>query len=90
MSSTRRVWIVEEVETPAGVAQRQTQGEYILNEDGGWRWIMPMDMTPEATEKWKRVMKRLSDVDGEDLRPVVCYAGLVDYCSEPKIIERYE
>jgi hypothetical protein len=90
--ATRRVWVVEEILADnREIAQRQTVGSYDLQPDDSWAWIRPNERldTDQQTE-WDRVMDALRDVNGEDLRHIVCFAGLLDHCLSPANIENYE
>jgi hypothetical protein len=90
MTGKRRVWVVEEVEADGQMAQRQTLGEYELQDDGSWAWVRPDERLPQqARVEWDRVMDKLKNVEGEDLRPIVCSAGLLDYCLNPESIDNY-
>ena len=46
-------------------------------------------MTVEQVAEWNRVMNLLSNVNGEDLRHVVCAVGLLDHCLNPDLINDY-
>lgn len=90
MATERRVWVVEEVDTGADIGQRQTMGTFSDNEDGTWHWDRPDNRLDEAgKQEWDRVMGVLSNVNGEDLRHVVCFAGLLDHCLSPQTREEY-
>lgn len=88
MAEIRRVWVVEEVPAGQELGQRQTTGRYAL-EGGVWAWLPPEDCTAAERAEWERVMGKLRDVGGEDLRHVVCYAGLLDHCRSPEEIKAY-
>jgi hypothetical protein len=76
----RRVWVVEETQSGFGLGQKQTLGTYLENEEG-WRWVRPdFLLTDEQKAEWDRVLTLLKDVKGEDLRRLVCFAGLLDHC----------
>ncbi len=90
MAETRRVWTIEEVPVPSGdLGQRQTVGTYELKGDL-WHWLRPDDQLDEAGRaEWDRVMVALTNVNGEDLRHIVCFAGLLDHCQHPEDIRKY-
>lgn len=79
---TRRVWIIEELEVDGSIAHRQRVQSYTEDEvTGDWSWDKPTDrLTPEQQVEWDRIMTALSNVEGEDLRHVVCAQGLMDFC----------
>lgn len=87
----RRVWVVEEVPLQRGaVGQRQTEGAVADNDDGTWRWVRPDErLTKDQQEEWDRVVGLLKKVKGEDLRHVICFAGLLDHCMNPKTRDEY-
>jgi hypothetical protein len=61
---------------------RQTMGE-VETLDESWRWVRPDDrLSPAQQKEWDRVLDVLSNVGGEDLRHVVCFAGLLDHCKQ--------
>lgn len=78
----RRVWTVEEVPLPqGGFGQRQTEGAFDENTDKTWYWVRPDERLNDAQRKeWDRVIGLLQKVKGEDLRHVICFAGLLDHC----------
>jgi hypothetical protein len=91
MEVERKVWVVEEVPTPEGYGQRQTMGRSVQRKDGSWRWVRPDDeLTAEERAEWNRVMEKLRDVGGEDLRHLVCCAGLLDHCTARSQITPYK
>lgn len=82
MPVTRRVFIVEEIESDGNIAQRQSVQTYTDNEDGSWTWDKPADRMAEGgSDEWDRVMALLANVNGEDLRSIVCANGLMDHCN---------
>lgn len=89
--SIRKVHVIEEIDLPNGdVGERQTPINITVNEDESWSWNMPESrLTPEQETEWNRVLTVLSNVNGEDLRHVVCGAGLMDHCVDPNIINKY-
>lgn len=92
MKELRRVWVIEEATdaVTGEIGQRQTMGTTSLHEDGQWSWDRPDDrLTPKQQAEWDRVMKMLQNVNGEDLRHVVCFAGLLDHCQRPESIKNY-
>lgn len=80
--SEHRLWIVEEV--PANdnyTGHRQTLGSYYLDEFSSWHWVRPDDKLNESQrEEWDRIMDKLRDVNGEDLRHLTCFQGLLEHC----------
>jgi|694.fasta_scaffold23901_2 hypothetical protein len=88
----RKFWGVEEVIIEDGsIAQRQTQISFQDNEDGSWHWVCPSDrLSEQQQEEWHRIMDRLKDVDGEDLRHIVCGVGLMDHCFGKEDLVMYE
>jgi hypothetical protein len=45
--------------------------------------VRPDDrLSPAQQKEWDRVLDVLSNVGGEDLRHVVCFAGLLDHCKQ--------
>lgn len=89
--SIRKVHVIEEIDLENGdVGERQTPVEITVNADGSWKWNMPESrLTPEQEAEWNRVLDVLSNVNGEDLRHVVCGAGLMDHCISPSVISGY-
>lgn len=87
----RNVYVAEEVLNDNDeVARRQSTSSYTENEDGSWHWDCPESkMTVEQVAEWNRVMNLLSNVNGEDLRHVVCAVGLLDHCLNPDLINDY-
>lgn len=90
--STRKVWVVEEIATDAGIGQRQTEGSLNNNDSTSkWSWIRPDNrLTVEQQTEWDRVLTALNNVNGEDLRHIVCFAGLLDHCLRPATTSDYE
>lgn len=88
--ATRKVWVIEEVEADGVITHRQSDSSYELNQDDTWSWNVPSDrMTPEAADEWNRVMDLLKNVNGEDLRHVVCGVGLMTHCLDRNNIDSY-
>lgn len=86
----RKVWVIEEVESEGSICHRQSDSSYTLGEDGKWTWNAPEDrLTPEALVEWNRVMDLLKNVNGEDLRHVVCGVGLMTHCLDRNDIDCY-
>lgn len=87
---TRKVWVIEEVEIEGKIGHRQSDSSYSLVNDGKWSWNVPEDrMTPEGVAEWNRVMGILKNVNGEDLRHVVCGVGLMTHCLDKSDIDCY-
>lgn len=82
---SRRIWVVEQVQIDDGsLAQRQTEVFFTENDDGSWHWNCPEDRLDEAgCQEWNRIMEIMKDVNGEDLRHIICGAGLMDHCFNP-------
>lgn len=79
--ATRRLWVVEEREVDGQIAHRQSAQTYTENEDGSWHWDRPDErLTNDQKAEWDRVMALLANVNGEDLRHIVCATGLMDHC----------
>lgn len=90
----KKVWVVEEVEIGDGVEMGQRQSIMVYIDDyetGQWQWKRPDERleSPEAKAEWNRVLQALSNVKGEDLRHVVCAAGLMDHCLNTNNIRDY-
>lgn len=83
---TRKIWLVEEVTLEnEDVGHRQSLVEFNESEvDGSWFWVCPSDRLDEAGQaEWFRVLDLLKNVNGEDLRHIVCGVGLMDHCNNP-------
>lgn len=76
---THRVWIVEEVLVDGKIAQRQSLATY-QEDEKNWQWICPDILNEKQKEEWHRIMDVLSNVNGEDLRHIICGVGLLDHC----------
>lgn len=88
--ATRKVWVIEEVEVDGNICHRQSDSSYELNNDGKWSWNAPSDrLTPEQVVEWNRVLDLLKNVNGEDLRHVVCGVGLMTHCLDESDIDCY-
>lgn len=88
--SQRKFWTVEEVELEDGsIAHRQTEISLTVEGDS-WKWNCPADRLDAAGQaEWNRVINLLKNVNGEDLRHVVCGVGLMDHCFHPTQCEPY-
>lgn len=52
--ATRKVWIVEEIETDGKIAHRQSIQTYTESEDGKWGWNIPSErMTANGINEWE-------------------------------------
>jgi hypothetical protein len=79
--STKKVWVIEEVETEGAIAHRQSVASFSEDEND-WSWECPTDrLSTEGQVEWDRVMAVLSDVNGEDFRHLLCGVGLMDHCN---------
>jgi hypothetical protein len=88
--ATRKVWVIEEVEVDGKICHRQIDSSYELNEDGTWCWNHPVDrFSSEDAAEWDRVMSALKNVNGEDLRHLVCGVGLMTHCLNKGDIDCY-
>lgn len=88
--AVRKVWVVEELEVDGKIAHRETVTSYTENKDGSWSWDIPTDrLSAPGKKEWERLMNLLKDVKGEDLRHLVCGAGLMTHCLDPKSIDQY-
>jgi hypothetical protein len=88
--ATRKVWVIEEVESDGALCHRQSDSSYEIDQDGKWSWNAPADrLSTEATAEWNRVMDLLKNVNGEDLRHVVCGVGLMSHCLDRSDIDCY-
>jgi hypothetical protein len=83
--ATRKLWVIEEVGLEdGGVAHRQSEAVFIDNTDESWAWVCPSDRLDAAGQaEWTRVLNALKNVDGEDMRHLVCGIGLMDHCNHP-------
>lgn len=88
--SKLKFWTIEEIELDGGgIAHRQTEMK-VIKEENGWKWDCPVDRLDSAGQaEWYRVLNLLKDVNGEDLRHIVCGAGLMDHCFHPTECEAY-
>jgi hypothetical protein len=77
-----KMWVVEEVPLGDGkMGQRQTVGETGEMPNGNWYYVKPNErMNKDQQAEWDRVMGLLAKIKGEDLRGVICFAGLLDHC----------
>lgn len=83
--ATRKIWLIEEIDLDGGeIGHRQSLATYTEDEsDGSWMWDAPEGrLTEQEMTEWQRVMALLSDVNGEDLRHVICAVGLMDHCHD--------
>jgi hypothetical protein len=83
--ATYNLWLVEEMDSnnDGVLEQRQSVSSITVNEDGGWNWTRPDDRLAEGgVAEWDRVMNILKNVNGEDLRHIVCATGLMDHCND--------
>lgn len=87
----RNVWVVEEVKLEDGsIAQRQSTLGFSVNEDGTWHWNCPVERLSENGQKeWSRIMDVFQNINGEDLRHLVCGVALMDHCFNPAECEKY-
>lgn len=86
-----KLWVIEEQQVGDEIAHRQTIMHWAEREDDdSWHWIMPEErLDSTAQQEWDRVMGLLSDVNGEDLRHVVCGVGLMDHCLNNPDVTKY-
>ena len=62
-------------------SRRQSTAHFLEDpESGAWKWCVPDVLDETQAAEWNAVMSLLSDVDGQDLRHVVCGVGLMDHC----------
>lgn len=88
--SERKIWVIEEIVSGDSISHRQSVAIYNQNQDGSWGWMRPdSSLSPEAQAEWDRVMLALSNVNGEDLRHVICGVGLMDHCLDSQNIKNY-
>lgn len=87
----RNIWVIEQVKLEDGeIAQRQSVATFNEHENGSWSWVCPKDRLDEAgIKEWDRILGVLKDVNGEDLRHLVCGVGLMDHCNNPKSCDQY-
>jgi hypothetical protein len=76
----RKVWVIEEIESDGQINHRQTETSYDLKEGDSWSWSVPDSLNDDQKSEWSRVLNLLKNVNGEDLRHVVCAAGLMTHC----------
>lgn len=83
MAEQNKLWVVEEVDVGNGnIAQRQTIGMVANADDGSWCWVKPDErLTDPQKIEWDRVMNLLKNVNGEDLRHLTCFAGMLNHCT---------
>jgi hypothetical protein len=78
---SKKVWVIEEVETNGAIAHRQSIASFSETQDD-WSWDCPTErLDAEGIAEWERVMSILSNVNGEDFRHLVCGVGLMDHCN---------
>jgi hypothetical protein len=89
--ATRTIWVIEEREVDGQIANRESNCTYTESENGSWSWDCPTARlsSAEALAEWNRVMGLLSNVNGEDLRHIVCGVGLMDHCLNANQINNY-
>lgn len=60
---------------------RNSTAHYLEDpETGNWKWDIPEILDESQIAEWNRIMSLLSNVNGEDLRSIVCGVGLMDHC----------
>lgn len=72
-----KVLIIEYYEEDA---RRQSQAFYYEDEAGDWAWRCPESFDESQKEEWHRIVGLLSNVEGMDLRAIICGVGLKDHC----------
>lgn len=76
----KKLWVIREIPLGDKIAHRQSTIEYDCETS---QLIRPDDRLGEAgKEEWDRVIKRLSNLGGDDLRRIVDGPGLLDHCLE--------
>ena len=78
---SKKVWVIEEVETNGAIAHRQSVASFSENAET-WSWDCPAErLDANGQAEWERIMSVISSVNGEDLRHVICGVGLMDHCN---------
>jgi phage terminase small subunit len=88
---SKNFWTIEEIELEDGnIGHRQTKLTFKNFKDGSWKWDCPEDRLDESCqEEWHRVMNLLKNVNGEDLRHLVCGTSLMDHCLNSSEYRKY-
>jgi hypothetical protein len=79
----KRIWTIEEYD--GGKAQRHTVMSKVVDPNtGNWWWERPDDrLSADQKLIWDRVMNKLENVGGEDMRCLISPAALMTFCLNP-------